>query len=103
MKLHGLSPNSYIHVSVSDLYIPTTGLPIMLQKNRWTDHRYMNVEIGTKDARFIFWEDINRIFFAVWDKFISLYIICAKSTVYLVHFMFMALQKAMLALQKEII
>jgi hypothetical protein len=25
MKLCGLSPNSYIHVSVSDLYVPTIG------------------------------------------------------------------------------
>ncbi len=28
MKLRGLSPNSFIPVSVSDLYIPTVGLPI---------------------------------------------------------------------------
>jgi hypothetical protein len=37
MKLRGLVPNSYIHISVSDLYIPTIGLPILLQENRWTD------------------------------------------------------------------
>jgi hypothetical protein len=37
MKLHGLSPNSYIFVSVSALYVPTIGLPILLQENRWTD------------------------------------------------------------------
>jgi hypothetical protein len=37
MKLRGLSPNSHIHVSVSDLYIPTIGRPILLQENRWTD------------------------------------------------------------------
>jgi hypothetical protein len=37
MKLRGLSPNSYIHVSVSDLYIPLIGLPIPLHKNRWTN------------------------------------------------------------------
>ncbi len=37
MKLRSLCPNSYIHVSVSDLYIPTIGLPILLQENRWTD------------------------------------------------------------------
>jgi hypothetical protein len=34
-ELRGHSPNSYIHVSVSDLYIPTIGLPILLQENRW--------------------------------------------------------------------
>ncbi len=44
-----LFPNSYIHVSVSDPYIPRDGLPIWLQQNRQTDpgniliaHRYMN-------------------------------------------------------------
>ncbi len=37
MKLHGLSPYSYIYVSVSDLYIPRINLPILLQENRWTD------------------------------------------------------------------
>ena len=31
-ELHGYSPNSYIHVSVSDLYIPLTDLPIQLQE-----------------------------------------------------------------------
>jgi hypothetical protein len=31
-KLRGLSPNFYIHISVSDLYTPTIGLPIW-----WTD------------------------------------------------------------------
>jgi hypothetical protein len=29
MKLRGLVPNSYIHVSVSELYIPRIGLPIL--------------------------------------------------------------------------
>jgi hypothetical protein len=37
MKLCGLSPNSYIHVSVSDLFIPTIVVPILLQENGWTD------------------------------------------------------------------
>jgi hypothetical protein len=36
-EYRGLSPNDHIHVSVSDLYIPTIGLPILLQENRWTD------------------------------------------------------------------
>jgi hypothetical protein len=36
-ELHGFSPDFQIHVSVSDLYIPTIGLPILLQENMWTD------------------------------------------------------------------
>ncbi len=36
-ELRGYSPNSYIHVSVSDLYIPLIGLPVLLQENRWAD------------------------------------------------------------------
>jgi hypothetical protein len=36
-ELRGLSPSVHIHVSVSDLYIPTIGLPILLQGNMWTD------------------------------------------------------------------
>jgi hypothetical protein len=32
-----LSPNSYIHVSVSDFYIPMISLPILLQQNRQAD------------------------------------------------------------------
>jgi hypothetical protein len=31
-ELRGLSPNFHIHVSVSDLYIPTIGLPILLHR-----------------------------------------------------------------------
>jgi hypothetical protein len=50
------SPNSNIHVSVSDLYIPTNGMTNLLQENRWNYNyrenikiaqRHMNVEIGT--------------------------------------------------------
>jgi hypothetical protein len=38
MKLRVLVPSSCIHVTVSDLYIPTiVGLPILLQENRWKD------------------------------------------------------------------
>ncbi len=36
-KLRGLSPNFHIHVSVSDLSIPTIGPPIFLQQNWQTD------------------------------------------------------------------
>ncbi len=35
--MRGLSPNSHIHMSVSDLYIPTIRLPILLQENMLTD------------------------------------------------------------------
>jgi hypothetical protein len=38
MKLRVLVPNSYIYVSVRDLYISTIGPPILLLQNRWTDH-----------------------------------------------------------------
>jgi hypothetical protein len=37
MKLRGLSPNSYINVSVSDLYINTIDLLIILQEKKRTD------------------------------------------------------------------
>ncbi len=30
MKQRGIVPNSHIHASVSDLYIPTIGPPILL-------------------------------------------------------------------------
>jgi hypothetical protein len=43
MKLRGLVPNSHIPESVKDLYVPKTGLSILLQ--------------------FHFWEYINWIFF----------------------------------------
>jgi hypothetical protein len=36
-KLRSLSSNFHIQVSVSDLYIPTLGLPILVQENMWTD------------------------------------------------------------------
>jgi hypothetical protein len=58
-------------MSVSDLFIPMIGLPILLQENIWTDpgntkiaHKHMIVEIGTVAAQF-FWEYTNGFFVAV--------------------------------------
>ncbi len=38
-ELRGLNPNFHIHVSESDLYeyIPTIGLPILMQEHIWSD------------------------------------------------------------------
>ncbi len=39
LKLRGPIPNFHIYVSMSDLYIPTIGPPILLQQNWRTDQR----------------------------------------------------------------
>jgi hypothetical protein len=41
-ELHGHSPNFHNHMSVSDLYIPTMGLPILPQENMKTDPGNIN-------------------------------------------------------------
>jgi hypothetical protein len=67
-----LSPSSYTHISLRDLYISRIGLPILLQGNMRTilgkiqiTHRRMNVEIGTETEQFPEKKYINRIFLAV--------------------------------------
>jgi hypothetical protein len=64
-------------VSVSDLYIPMTGLPILLQENMWTDYGNINrsqthecAEIESE--QFLFLEYINGIFVSVCTLLASL-------------------------------
>jgi hypothetical protein len=77
MKLRGHVPNSYIHVSVSYLYIPRIGLPIWLKQNRqtnpgninrsqihecknWETEQYNSVLEITRRYSFHFWEYVNQ-------------------------------------------
>ncbi len=71
-EYRGLSPNFHIHVSVSELYIPTMDLPFLsfLLKeiypgNGQIAHRHMNVKIGAEAALFPEKEYINGIAVAV--------------------------------------
>jgi hypothetical protein len=73
-ELRGHSPNFHIHVSVNHLYIPTIGLPILLQENMWTYpflgickslRDITNVDIGTEAAQFLFWIYISGILVTV--------------------------------------
>jgi hypothetical protein len=69
MELRGHSPNFHIRVSVSDLYIPTIDLPIMLQEicgSILGIHKSLaDVEMGTEAALFPEKIYIDGIFVAV--------------------------------------
>ncbi len=56
MKLRGLVPNFYVHVSVSDIYIPMIGTPQTDPGNIYIAHRYMNVEVGRQNIIILFWK-----------------------------------------------
>jgi hypothetical protein len=58
IKLRGIVPNFYIHVSVSDLYIPRIGPQTQYSKIGGPIvkiYKYMDVEIWNKAAQFHFW------------------------------------------------
>jgi hypothetical protein len=75
MKLRGLVPNSYSHVSARDLYIPTIEYAYFAAAKKvdwsWEDiNRSQIDECGNLDeaAQFRFWEYLNWISFEVQQR-----------------------------------
>jgi hypothetical protein len=73
-EYRGLSPNIHIHASVSNLYIPTIGMPVLLEEicrpilGLYKSLRYMNVEIGAEAALFPEKEYRSGIFSLQWGR-----------------------------------
>ncbi len=72
--MRGHIPNFHIPVSVSDLFIPTINLPILLQEiwglileNIKIAHRHANAEIGTEAVQIPEREYISGFFVAVYN------------------------------------
>ncbi len=62
----GLSPNFHIHVSVSEIYIPKMGLPVLLEE---ICRLILGIyKIGAEAALFPEKEYINAIAIAVWAR-----------------------------------
>jgi hypothetical protein len=73
-EYRGLSPDFHIHASVGNLYIPTIGLPILMEEicrlllglyKSLTDTWMWKLEIGAEAALFPEKEYINGVFVAV--------------------------------------
>jgi hypothetical protein len=72
-EYRGLSPNFHIHVSVSELYILTVGMPFLLEEIQYVDRSWeyinrsqtLNVETGAEAALFLGKEYIIGIAVAV--------------------------------------
>jgi hypothetical protein len=86
-EYRGLSPNFHFHVSVSELYIPTMGLPVLLEEicrlilGIYTiAQRHMNVEIGAEAALFPEKEYINGIAVAVTTGGVLLWLCTARGS-----------------------
>jgi hypothetical protein len=73
-EYRGLSPNLHIHVSVSELYISTLGLPFLLEEicgpilGKYKSLTDTNLEIGAEATQFLEKEYIDGIVVAVWYR-----------------------------------